>query len=234
MGPGLIQGGLGLYGANRQSQQAEDRLRRAQGPLYDQQQRLAGDSLNLAQNMDPKAMAAERFATQQALVAPGNEAARLELMRKLQKQGLLGAASFAPVAGTVATPGVPINPQMAALFAAQEGAKAQASYGSLKEGNDYLSQLLGNAGMLQRGAQDARSTGQRAMDQIPRKVSVMDQVVKQGGNILKDKQGRDAILAAIKSAPEFVRNLPTSIPGMFGDLSEWLNPSGLSDTDWGF
>lgn len=235
IGPGLIQTG-GNYAINRMgSKDAEDRMRRAQGPLYDQQQRLAGQALNLAQGMDPNAMAADRFKQQQALVAPGNEADLQSLMRQLQAKGMLDVASYGPVAGTVSQPGVAMNPQMAALFAAQAGAREKASFDSLREGQDYLDQTLNRAGMLQRQSQGARASGQQAMLQVPPKPSLGQDILRGGMGILKDKQGRDAIMAAIKGAPEFVRNLPTSIPGMFGDLKEWLSPTqGLSDTDWGF
>lgn len=178
IGPGLIQTGGNLYLQNRAAQEAEKRLRRAQGPLYDQQQAMAGQSLNLAQGMDPKALAAERFAAQQALVAPGNEAERQDLMRKLQAQGMLGAASYAPVAGTVATPGTAMNPQMAALLAAQEGAKAKAAYGSLGEGEQYLNDLINRGGALNRQALGAQASGQQALAQIPRKPTLSEMLVK--------------------------------------------------------
>ena len=118
-----------------------------------------------------------------------------------------------------------MNPQMAALFAAQQGAKERASYNSMNEGQQYLDNLLNRSGMLQRGAQGAQAAGQRALMQVPAKPSLGEQAIRGGMNVLKDKQGRDAILAAIKGAPDFVRNLPGTISGMFGDLSEWLNPS---------
>jgi hypothetical protein len=220
MGPGLLQIGGNAFLGSRASKEAEERLRRAQGPLYDTQQTMAGKSLALAGSMDPTAMAADRFAQQQALVAPGNEAARLALMRELQSKGMLGTASYAPVAGTVNTTGAPMNPQMAALLAAQEGAKAQASYGSLKEGNDYLTQLLGNSGMLQRQAQDARTSGIRAQfgdryTGLPAKPSLSEQVIKGGLNLLKDPKARDAVMGAVKG-----------IPGMLGSVNKWLFPAG--------
>lgn len=233
IGPGLLQTGGNIYLRNRASKEAESRLRRAQGPLYDQQQRLAGESLNLAGGMDPTAMAADRFAKQQALVEPGNQADLLALQRQLQAKGMLDSASFAPVAGTVSTPGVAMNPQLAALFAAQQGAKERASYNSLREGNDYLDQLLNRSGMLQRQAQGAQATGQQALNQIPAKPSITEQIVKGGVNILKDPKARESVMAAIKGAPDFVRNLPGNVKGLFGDLSQWLGGTGeTSDNNW--
>jgi len=225
IGPGMVQTGGNYMLGRRTASDSESLLRRAQGPLYDQQQAMAGGALNLAQNMDPNAAAAERFGQWEKLTAPGDEAKRLELMRVLQKQGMLGAASYAPVPGTVATPGVPVNPQMAALFAAQAGARERAAYNSMKERHQYQDNPLNRGGMLQRSAQGARSTGQNAMQQVTQKPSIGQSILRGGMDIMKDKGGRDAILAAIKGAPAFVRNLPGTMSGMFGDLSEWLNPS---------
>jgi len=193
VGPGAIETGGNIFLGNRASQEAEKRLRRAQGPLYDQQQVMAGQALNLARGMDPKAQAAERFAAQQALVAPGNEAEMQALMRQLQAKGMLGAASFSPVAGTANTTGGPMNPQLAALFAAQQGAKNTAAYQSLGEGEQYLNDLIRRGGMLQQGAQGARASGQQALRQIPAKPGVAEMLLKGGMNILKDKKAQEAI-----------------------------------------
>ena len=177
-GPGLIEGGANYWLNQRNQKQAEDRLRRAQGPLYDQSLGLAGTSLNLAKGMDPQAFAAERFKAQQALVAPGQAAAQQELMRQLQARGMLDVASFSPVAGTTATPGVSMNPQFAALYAAQAGANSKSAYDSLAEGQAYLDSLIKRSGMLQGQAQLSRSTGQKAMEAIPRKPSLADSALR--------------------------------------------------------
>ena len=82
-GPGLLSGALelggGLYRDKRAQSSNEALLRRAQGPNYQQQQQMAGQALNLAQNLDPKAAAAERFRAQQELMHPGEEAAQQKL-----------------------------------------------------------------------------------------------------------------------------------------------------------
>jgi len=228
IGPGLLETGGNVFLGRRAAKEAEDRLRRAQGPLYDQMQGMAGQSLNLAQGMDPTKMATDRFTQQQALLAPGMEADKLALWRQLQAKGMLGAASFAPVAGTINTTGQPMNPQMAALLAAQEGAKARSAYQSLGEGQDYLDQLLRRSGMLQGGAQGARATGQVALQQIPAKPSITEQVVRGGMNILKDPKARGAIFEGVKK-----------IPGMLGDIGSWLGGGttdyfGGANFDFGF
>ena len=232
IGPGLLETGGNIFLQNRAAREAEQRLRRAQGPLYDQQQAMAGQALGLARGMDPKAQAAERFAAQQALVAPGNEADRLALMRELQAKGMLGAASFAPVAGTSNTTGQPMNPQMAALLAAQQGAKERAAFQSLGEGEQYLNNLLQRGGMLQQQAQGAQAAGQRAMREIPAKPSITEMVVKGGVNLLKDKGARDLILSGVKKIPGMLGGAGDWISGLFGgDTRDYF---GNSDFSFGF
>ena len=218
VGPGLLQTGGNIYLRQKAAQEAEDRLRRAQGPLYNQTQDLAGQTLNLAQGMDPAKMAADRFAQQQAILEPGMQADQLALFRQLQAKGLLNAASFAPVAGTLNTTGGPMNPQMAALFAAQQGAKSQAAYQSLGEGQQYLNDLLQRSGMLQGQGQRAQATGQTAMGQIPAKPSIAAQIVGGGMDILKDPSARSAVWNAVKK-----------IPGMLGSAGDWLGEISMPD-----
>src|SRR3990167_9429245 len=93
-GPGLFNTGLDIYGQQRAARERESLLRKARGPLYDQQQQLAGQSLSLARGADPKAMAAERFAEQQKLLAPQYAGDEQNLMQILQSKGLLGLSSY--------------------------------------------------------------------------------------------------------------------------------------------
>lgn len=199
-GPGLLEQAGTLYGDRRAVQEREKLLRRAQGPLYDTQQQMAGQSLGLARGMDPKAMAAERFAAQQALLAPGNERDMQNLMAELQRKGMLGVASFQPVPGTVATPGQALNPYVASLLAAQQGAKERSAFDSLREGEMYLDQLVRRGGTLQTQAQGARSTGQYAMErgQIPgRKPNIIDQILRGGTSLMKAPQAQKGIWDAL-------------------------------------
>jgi len=206
LGPGMLRTGGEFLLGQRAAGDAENRMRRAQGPLYDQMIGQAGKSLSLAGGMDPAAMAADRFKQQQALVAPGDEAARLKLMRELQAKGMLGTASFEPVAGTVPS-GVALNPQMAALLAAQEGAKAQASYRSLDEGEQYLDNLLRRGGTLQSGANQARAQGQVALQTIPKRQSPLDALLKSGVGLLKNKETAKALPGMFRGGMDWLRNI---------------------------
>lgn len=215
IGPGMLQLGGGYLGQKMAARRGEDNLRKAQGPLYDQTMGLAGKSLSLAGDMDPQTMAAQRFAQQQALLAPGMEADVQALMRQLAARGQLGVASHGAVPGTVATPGVPMNPQLAALYAAQAGAKANSAYASQREGEDYLNNLLRRSGMLQGQAQTARSTGQTARNYLPSKPSLGETLLKGGMDLMRDKNARDLILGGIGKGV-----------GMLGD---WMRPSVPQD-----
>ena len=208
LGPGLLQTGMGVYGGRQANKADEERLRRAQGPLYDQLMSQAGTSLSAAGSMDPKALGAERFATQQGLLAPGMEAQRAQLMRELQARGQLGTATFQPVPGTVATPGVPMNPQLAALYAAQEGAKAKSAYESLGEGERYLDTLLNRSKSLQGAAQTARSTGAQV---TPYKKTTGGMIAGGLTSLLKDPRAASAVWQGAKK-----------IPGMLGEGWDWM------------
>lgn len=234
MGPGMLQIGGGYLGQRMAANRAESDLRKAQGPLYDQLMGQAGKSLALAGNMDPQAMAAQRFAQQQALLAPGKEADIQALMRQLVARGQLGVASHGAVAGTAATPGVPMNPQLAALYAAQAGATAKSAYDSQREGEDYLNNLLRRGGMLQSQAQNARSTGVDARRYMPSKPSVGETLLKGGMNLLKDPSVR-GMLGKISLPWESPS--PAGSSGYFNP-EDWLRTGGNSswgyDMDYGF
>ena len=215
LGPGLLETGGNIYTSGRASSEAEKRLRRAQGPLFDVQQGLAAKSLANAGSMDPKAAAAEWFAAQQGLVAPSNLQAQQNLMQELQAKGMLGLASHSAVPGTAPTPGVAMNPQLAALFAAQEGAKQKSAYQSLAEGEAQLDRMIDRSDTLQGSAQRARATGQYALTQVPAKPSIMDQLLKGGLNILKDPRAR------------------RTVGGMLGDAAGWLGGAlGIGSKPW--
>ena len=214
LGPGLLSGALelggSLYGQRREAAGREAALRRAQGPLYNQQQQLAGQSLGLAQGADPQAMAAERFAAQQQLLAPGEEAQRQDLMRQLQKQGLLGLSSYGAVPGVVTTPGQPVNPYVASLLAAQQTQRARSAFDSLREGEGYLDRLIGRSGSLQGQAQGARSTGQAALQQAQisgRKPNITDLLLKGGMSILKNPKAQKGIWDLVSGGAGMLSNL---------------------------
>jgi hypothetical protein len=228
LGGGLLQGGGNLLLEQMRRRRAESELRSARGPLYNQLQGMAGQSLALASGMDPRAAAAERFEAQQALQAPGNAAAEQALMRQLHKQGLLGVSSFQPVPGTVQTPGVGMNPHLAALYAAQQGARSQSAYDALREGEGQIDRMVGRAGMLQGQAQGAQQSGIAAQRMLPPKPSVGEKLLSGGLNLLKDPKAIKTIGGLLGSAGSWLRDLNFSNPfstSMWG--SSYDSGSGL-------
>lgn len=157
IGSGLLSGAAGYYTGKSAEDDAKKKLAAAQGPLFQQQQALAGQAYNTATSMDPTAMAKNRFNEWESLTDAGRVRQEQELQRKLLKQGQLGIASNAPVEGADVTPGQPVNPQLAALYAAQAGQKRQAAFDSMNEGQRYLDATLQRGGMLSRDAQAQRA-----------------------------------------------------------------------------
>lgn len=190
LGPGLLQTGGNILLNKMGGRQAQDYERRLQGPLYDTRQQMASESLALARGMDPKAAAAERFAAQQKLLAPGNEAQMNDLMQMLQSKGLLGLASHSAVPGTAMTPGVAVNPYVASLLAAQQGAKEKSAFDSLREGEQQLDRLVNRGTTLQPetvARPPTPSAGQAAL--------------RGGLKILQDPRARSTIWDTLKKVP---------------------------------
>ena len=208
-GPGLLNFGTQYLGERQAGREQRGMLRDVRGPLYGQQTALAQQALTQAGNMDPQAMAAERFAAQQALLAPGEEAQRQDLMRQLQRQGLLGLSSHGAVPGVVTTPGQPVNPYVASLLAAQQTQRAKSAFDSLREGEGYLDRLIGRSGMLQGQAQGARSTGQTALQQAQiggRKPNITDLLLKGGMSILKNPKAQKGIWDLVSGGAGMLSN----------------------------
>lgn len=236
IGSGLLGTGAGYMTTKAGEKDDERRKAASQDPLFMQMQNAAGQSMSLAGNTDPKAHAAERFGAQQALVEPGNKAKELEVLRRLHASGTSGLGSNAPVAGTVSTPGQPVNPQLAALYAAQQGAKETASYNSLREGEGYLNNMLSRAGMLSNAGNNRRTQNLAA---TPSKSPGMGTQLLSGlaGSLMKNPgmlgQGFDAIKSLFGGDSSSLQ-LPATDPGGY-DFGSWSMPSQKFETfDYGY
>jgi hypothetical protein len=111
---------------------------RAQG-LFDKYLGGAQAAINQAGDFDPRALAQERLAAQQALLAPLRQAEDNKMMRTLAAKGLLGVGTHDT--GLPETGG-PANPYMAALAGARAQADATMAANALQSGEDYLDRLL--------------------------------------------------------------------------------------------
>lgn len=186
-GPGLLDLGVGMYSRNAAMREAEERLKRSRGPLYDANMGAAQGMLAQAGTFDPQAHAAERFAAQQALIKPVQDKAHTDLLRTLRAKGMLGAATHNPgLEGGTTDAGVAVNPHVAAFYAAQNAQRSKDAYSALDSGQAYLDKILNRSGMLQRSAGDAQRMGLEAMRTQPSRATATHQLLKGGLGVLKD------------------------------------------------
>lgn len=217
-GPGLLDLGTSIYGMNAGNRQQDAQRGRVQGPLYQGQMAGAQKSIDQAGNFDPKAHAAERFAAQQAIKKPSEDAGYLALMRSLHAKGMLGVSSNDPGVAAkygVSTDNGPINPQMAAFFAAQNAQRSKDAYDSLGQGDAYLQQLIKNAGMLQGQASATQQTGLT------------------GEGLQRDRAGQT--MGIIKSVSDLLKKPGADGTSVIGDIFKTgglLNTGVTAGTDW--
>ena len=160
VGPGLLDFGFGLYNRNAAQSEAEERLKRARGPLYDQSMGAAQGMMTQAGTFDPQAHAAERFNAQQALMKPVQDKQLADLLRVLHAKGQLGMGTYnAGLEGGTTDAGMLMNPKMAAFFAAQNAQRSKDAYGALDQGQAYLDKLLNRSSNLQKQAGATQASG---------------------------------------------------------------------------
>jgi len=202
---GLLNTGAGLFASSQEMKAREDALRKAQSPLYDQATALAGSQLSLAGGFDPSKAAAEQYGKYRDVTAAGKEQDQNALMRKLHAKGLLGVASFDPVAGTKATPGVAMNPHMAALYASQAGADQKAAFDALEAGDRRLTNIVSRAANTAGIGQDSRASNLNAMiaTRTGVKPSIGGQIV---GALLKDPKMLSSGVGMLGSGLDWLKN----------------------------
>ncbi len=222
-GPGMLDFGLGMYSKNAAQKEAAQRLAQAQGPIYQQATNAASGMLTSAGGFDPNAFAADRFKQQQALLDPVYAKQTSDLMSTLRGRGQLGIATYNPGVEGITPNGTAMNPQLAALFAAQNAQRSKDAYGSLDQGQQYLDKTLDRAGMLQRTAANAQDTGLQAARTQPSRAAANAELLKGGVGVLKDA----GVLKDIFS------KAPGMISSGVGWLKDWWNggPSLLGGFD---
>ena len=207
-GPGLLDFGLGLYSRNAAQKEAAQRLAQARGPVYDQATAGASGMLSAAGNFDPQSFAADRFKAQQALVAPVQQKQQEDLIRSLRAKGQLGISTYNPGVEGITPNGTPMNPQLAAFFAAQNAQRSKDAYGSLGEGQQYLNGILDRAGMLQRTAANAQSTGLEGVRTQPSRATSNAELIRGGLGVLKDSG--------------ILKDVVGRVPGMISGGIDWM------------
>ncbi len=204
VGPGLLDFGVGLYNKRQGQNEAASRLSAAQGPLYGQYMGAAGTTLGQAGGFDPQAFAADRFNAQQQLLNPVYDKQLGDLMSTLRARGQLGISTYNPGVPGITPNGTPMNPQLAAFFAAQNAQRSKDAYNSLGAGQDYLDNLVKRAGMLQGGANATQNTGIAAQSTQPSRAAGNAELLKGLTGVLKNS------------------NAVKQIPGMIGGGIDWL------------
>lgn len=175
---GMFDVGAGLYGRNAGANEAAQRLRTAQGPLYAQQQAGATQALTQAGNMDPAALGQQRFNTEQSLLAGKDASSEADLMRRLQAQGMLGAATYNPGVEGITPNGTAMNPQMAAYYAARNARDATMASGALDKGNAQLDMQIKRGGMLSDQAAATQRAGMAAQGSQPSRTGANMNILK--------------------------------------------------------
>lgn len=244
-GPGLLDFGLNLYSQNSAQREAEERLKRARGPLYDQGNAAAQAALNQAAttagqatDFDPDKYAAERFAKQQALMKPVQDKNFADITRELYAKGQLGTGVYNPGLEGFTSSGMLMNPKLAAFYAAQEAQRSKDAAASMDAGQDYLDRLLKRAGLANQNASsaaqiaaNAQRTGIEGEKLVPSKSTSNAQLIKGGMGILKDT----GILGGIFKPGGMISTGADWLKDLFGGAdngSSW-DYGGFDDVDWG-
>lgn len=200
----LISGGV----TSRMGQnEAANRLRTAQGPLYGQSMDAAQAALGQAGSMDPNAFAKQRFDAQQGMLAGKDAADMQSLQRILQAQGQGGLAAFNPGVDGINPNGQAMNPQMAAFLAAKNARDSKMSADSLDAGQAQIDRLVNRSGMLQKNAAATQGAGITAQGTQPSKSAAMLKMLGGAGDIMKKS-------------------------GMFGTGMDWLKKT-IGNSGWG-
>ena len=161
--PGMLGAGVNWYANEQEKKQAAQRAAAAQGPQYNLAGQMQTEALNAAQATNPNEVAANQYGQWSNIVEPSFakdvSATRGQLLARGQTgmgQENPGIAGYTPVAGQE------VNPQLAALYAAQAGERSKAALGSLNQGRDYVTSLVTRAGNLGTMRGEALKTGQNA------------------------------------------------------------------------
>lgn len=216
--PGLFDLGAGVYGMRAGEREADKRLQEARGPAYDAAMAASGQALTAAGNMDPRAAAAERLKAQQGLLAGKDAADETALIRMLHAKGMLDAGVYNPGVEGIAPGSTPMNPQLAAFYAARGGRDAKMAADSLDMGDAQVDRMLQRSGMLANQANAQQRAGIEAAKLRPSRAAGNMNLLKGASSIFKDMGGFD------------------KVGGLFGKGFDWLSgnsPYASGNAAWG-
>jgi hypothetical protein len=160
MQPGMIQDGYGQAQIDPSTGQMRFNLNSQYQGLKDQMLGGANKAYALAGDFDPKTHAAERYASAQALLAPGDAKAESGLMMDLYNKGGFGLNTNKQTVGGGTTS---VNPYVGTFMDARNTRDAGMSYNSLREGEQYLDNLINRGHGFTRGGMEIDNAGRQSM-----------------------------------------------------------------------
>lgn len=216
--PGLFDLGVGVYGMSAAEDEAEQRLKAAQGPQYDAALAASSTALKRAGSLDPQKAAQQRFKAQSGLLAGKDAADEAALLRMLHHQGMLDVANFNPGVKGITPSGVAMNPHLAAFYAGRGARDATMAADSLDYGDRTLDNMLKRSGMLQDQAAARQRMGLEASRTQPSRAASRMNLLKGGAGILRDTG--------------LLNDLWKGAQGLFGDDGDWFTSMDELSIDW--
>ena len=226
-GQAALQFGVDYAGQQLTKKDDKKRLQATQGPLYDQQIGLAGN-IYATTPQTGQAQAQETYQDYLGLTDQERQAQVQDLQRKLYAKGQFGIGSYGAVAGTKPTPGVAMNPQLAALYAAQEGKKNEAAFAARQSAESDIDRRLNRANNLNASAQNtmvARSAPNVNRIVAPNRPSIGSQIASAGIDLLKQPGTWDFLKSGVQGL--FSDYQGVSAPWWSGDPT-----GGYADDSW--
>jgi hypothetical protein len=174
--PGAVELGMGMWGQRGFEKETDQRLRMAQGPVYDQSMNLASGMLS--RSTDPRAQAQQRLNMEMGLLKEGDAASEADFLRGQHARGMLDMATYD-------TAGKPMDPKMYAFLKARENRNAQMASNALDKGENAVNQNIARAGALQGTAGNTQRTGMIAQGARPSQALGNLEMLKKGYGIAK-------------------------------------------------
>lgn len=210
-GPGLLYLGIGLYNKRAGQKEAQRWLSAAQGPLYQSAMGAAGGMLGQAADFNPDALAAERFAAGEEMLAGPQAKSLADLQRSLYAKGLLGVGNYNPGIEGVPSEGMLSNPHVAAFYAAQNADRTRRMNQSFDQGQTQANNLVNRASNLQQIAGGAQGTGIAAQDTQPSRSAANAELLR-------------GAMGMLQKNPGIIRDVWDFGSGMLGGVRDFFDP----------
>lgn len=175
--PGMLDLGIGAYGALAGGKEANRKVDAAQGPLY--QTANAQAQQFLGRSTDPRAAARERLNMEMGLLRDEDAQSEAKFRSGLQARGMLDTTSYD-------VEGKAMDPKLYAFMKAREMRNARMASDALDKGEAGVTANINRAGALQGTANNAQNTGLRGQNARGSNTARNLEFLKSGVGILKD------------------------------------------------